>query len=815
MARLLTGLLKQPRLADFRRTAERYWGQIVLVLLVLYVVLFFWWPLGDWSPSQVKPERRFRFLGYLLLPEEIVELWFGEPPSFAFFDRLPYVALGVVVWGWSMCWGWIALDVLGILRYLRPAERAIFSAATGASLLSNFMLLAGIAGLLAYPAVFRLVVLLTFTVTGAIYGLRGFLGRGFKESTRESTSLSHVQKRKRDSPKGAIRNRGRYIPRAWPRPNWEAVAAGIFAALILLGAVLPPVEFDVREYHLQAPKEFFLAGRITFLPHNVYANMPLGAEMLPLAAMALAGDWWTGALAGKWAQAGFALLTAGALLTTGSRLGARPVGRAAAFIFLSTPWVVQLANLGLVEWAWSCYGLLAWFAWLLWLASPGLYPAGTNEAQFFRGAAGSAGSWSMLLLAGYLGGAACGCKYPAVLFIAVPLVILTAIVLFAPSWLSPLSSLFLTMEQKSVDRGENAASSQLSAGRSTSGKQKNRKERENPDFPAENARARVGTKAWLAVEIPWWYRTVLVGGFLAAMSAGGGLWYVKNAWLTGNPVYPLLGQYLDGKTRTPELITRWNRAHQPPGFSLRQLGRDFARVTVGSEWLSPIVWPCALLGWFLAPKWLRLGVALYTFWWFGLWWLATHRIDRFWLPILPLLALLGGYVQEVRSEFLQRALRIAIPILTVWNLFISTTIGGGYTAYFVPMEQLRTDPFRVPPWIMYLNSSADVRRLLLVGEAAVFDYQVPTLYNTCFDPCWIETLSQGRDLAQVRQALQEQGISHVLVHWGEINRYRSPGNYGYCSFVNEELFEQWERAELLERASLAWGDSVVLYRVRY
>ena len=42
--------------------------------------------------------------------------------------------------------------------------------------------------------------------------------------------------------------------------------------------MLPPVDFDVREYHLQAPKEFFQPGRISFLPHNVYANMPLGAE---------------------------------------------------------------------------------------------------------------------------------------------------------------------------------------------------------------------------------------------------------------------------------------------------------------------------------------------------------------------------------------------------------------------------------------------------------------------------------------------------------------------------------------------------------
>ena len=59
--------------------------------------------------------------------------------------------------------------------------------------------------------------------------------------------------------------------------------------------MLPPLDFDVCEYHLQAPKEFFQQGRITFLPHNVYANMALGTEMLSLLAMVVAGDWWWGA----------------------------------------------------------------------------------------------------------------------------------------------------------------------------------------------------------------------------------------------------------------------------------------------------------------------------------------------------------------------------------------------------------------------------------------------------------------------------------------------------------------------------------------
>src|SRR5205823_1980752 len=85
-----------------------------------------------------------------------------------------------------------------------------------------------------------------------------------------------------------------------PRWSWWLLAALPFALVIILGAMLPPWDYDVREYHLQAPKEWYQNGRIEFLPHNIYANMPLGSELTALWAMALVGgkdSWWWGALA--------------------------------------------------------------------------------------------------------------------------------------------------------------------------------------------------------------------------------------------------------------------------------------------------------------------------------------------------------------------------------------------------------------------------------------------------------------------------------------------------------------------------------------
>ena len=61
---------------------------------------------------------------------------------------------------------------------------------------------------------------------------------------------------------------------------------------MLLGSMLPSIDFDAIEYHLQGPKEYFQAGRISFLPHNVYTSMPFNVEMLHLLGMEVLNDWW-------------------------------------------------------------------------------------------------------------------------------------------------------------------------------------------------------------------------------------------------------------------------------------------------------------------------------------------------------------------------------------------------------------------------------------------------------------------------------------------------------------------------------------------
>ena len=67
-----------------------------------------------------------------------------------------------------------------------------------------------------------------------------------------------------------------------------------FVTITILGSMLPATDFDVLEYHLQGPKEYFQAGRIHYLPHNIYTNMPFDVEMLHLLGMEVMADWWWG-----------------------------------------------------------------------------------------------------------------------------------------------------------------------------------------------------------------------------------------------------------------------------------------------------------------------------------------------------------------------------------------------------------------------------------------------------------------------------------------------------------------------------------------
>ena len=165
----------------------------------------------------------------------------------------------------------------------------------------------------------------------------------------------------------------------------------------------------------------------------------------------------------------------------------------------------------------------------------------------------------------------------------------------------------------------------------------------------------------------------------------------------------------------------------------------------------------------------------------------------------------------------ERWWRILLPVLLVAGLganFLVASMGQG-NAWFVSLARLRHDPAWIDPWHEYFNTHLTAGRLLTVGDAAVFDLSVPVLYNTCFDDCIFEQLVRGKTAAQVRAELAARQITYVYVNWGEIARYRSPGNYGFTDFVQPEVFDRLVAQGVLEPLPSIEGHPGRGYRVKW
>lgn len=204
----------------------------------------------------------------------------------------------------------------------------------------------------------------------------------------------------------AVAQRPRMQPLHW---LWLVVVP--FLAIAMLSACLPPgvlwkdegFGYDVLEYHLAVPKAYYTAGRITFLPNNVYASFPLNGEMLSLLMMHLRGNPIEACFMAVFVNIGLAGLFVAASAWAGAAFG-RASGLIAGIVAAVTPWLTYLSGIAYVEPGMLATGM-AGFALLL---------------HAIRGSGGTT-LWRAALGAGLLAGVSCGFKYTAVPMIAFPL----------------------------------------------------------------------------------------------------------------------------------------------------------------------------------------------------------------------------------------------------------------------------------------------------------------------------------------------------------------------------------------------------------
>ena len=221
-----------------------------------------------------QPLSRFGMLWQLLwLPEKcLLPNWFGTPPQFCLVDRLPVLLVAAVILTWAAVLGWLLVQLLfrapSSRRVLSRLEALVFSIAVGLNVLSTWVLLLGLSGVMSRLWMFTAPAIATLVVAG-------WLRFNSRELTTPGGDAGKLEISRELLAPGYCHNTGDDKDSLSVHWLWLGVP---FVLMIVLAAMLPPLDFDVREYHLQVPKEFFLQGRITFLPHNVYGNMPMGAE---------------------------------------------------------------------------------------------------------------------------------------------------------------------------------------------------------------------------------------------------------------------------------------------------------------------------------------------------------------------------------------------------------------------------------------------------------------------------------------------------------------------------------------------------------
>ena len=290
-------------------------------------------------------------------------------------------------WGiWPAAW-------LGLAR--RSALQQVCAAlALGLGMLSSATLALGTAGVLNRPTAWGLI------AAGAVFGIARVAMAGRRcdmPGVVDGTPLPSSEEARGGSRRwGAVGRTLLLLPLAVP------------LAIALFGACLPPGMlwhseargYDVLEYHLQVPREYFDAGRIHFLPHNVYASFPQQMESLYLLLMHVVGGVLPAAIPAQLLHVACGVLTVVALAAWS------PTGWLRWIVVLaggSVPWLVYLGSLAYVE-----LGMLFFAAVAAGLVLDQLRPDTPTD-------------WRTALAAGLCAGLAGGCKYTALALVAAAL----------------------------------------------------------------------------------------------------------------------------------------------------------------------------------------------------------------------------------------------------------------------------------------------------------------------------------------------------------------------------------------------------------
>ena len=704
--------------------------------------------------------------------------------------RVHIALLSLGLWAVAVGAGMAILRWSGY-RELTPGERAVFGGGLGMGILSLGTFLLGSAS--GRPAWLLSVLLPALVLALAAIGLRDLCG--------------------------AIAGGARSV-RAWSqgatRASLLVILLGAAVVLLALTWVNIPVlaDYDSLEYHLAAPARWQREGRISFIPEVVYTNFPLNAEMLCLLAMTCCRGAMLGTVVGLQVGIGFAVLTAGAIAVCGRRLGNAAAGRAGAALFLATPMLPELVTLNsyVVELPLTAYSFLALFAFL------GLRRCEAPRAR-----------WRRAVLCGVMAGLAVGCKYPAVLFVLVPLA----------GFIVGCGLVRRTTLGRSL--GEAAVVSVVALLVVSPWLVRNAVNTGNPTYPLLY---RVfGSRDWTPQQDAKFAKAHRPHSW-SPWDLGRRFW-VFATW-RDQP-----DEEWGGKWRPPAAPLIFLFALIPLAVGAGRGARAvlyatlvFLAAAAVLRFRPPVsgvalhavhgVVAAGVVALLVSPVLLaRRGEALFLHLYFVsclvAWYLFTHRVDRFLEPATPALALLGGIgLTSLSGPRLRRAAGCLVGAGLAYAFATKCLV---HSLLFAPGLTLPAETIlaHVPPFApMHTVNQLDEDSLVLfVGEAKTFYCRRRVIAPTVFDRQPIDQIldeSSSPDRARaVREGLRRLGVTHVYVDWWEIRRlgasYGGPrvdgipqpdGFSPWLNFYRRGLVADLERRGYLRRVVLRTAEGAIV-----
>lgn len=293
-------------------------------------------------------------------------------------------------------------------------------------------------------------------------------------------------------------------------------------------------------------------------------------------------------------------------------------------------------------------------------------------------------------------------------------------------------------------------------------------------------------------------RTALIFATIAFLVAAP--WYLRNAVLTGDPLYPTLKGWL-GNADALWTIQRLQRDVETIGLTwttpfklVSTMIHAPARLGAGAETgvLLPLGAVALLIGAFPCRK-LRpwaFALALYL-----PIWMSLTGVMRYLYPVFPLFALGTAWTANLLIEhWSQRRLVLSLltllaiaPLWQSMRLLNDVYVGTDVAAFFsgsLSRDEYLARRLAYYPAAQWLNAHTDTQaRVLYLGETRLLYVDRQVALSSPYDAGHFDRLL-APGAPSLWTTLKNLGVTHILIHGREIDRLRA--SYDYLVLAADE-----------------------------